>query len=653
MLRIALLTSLFPVSLLANEPSIFDLDLSELTLVEIASKTTENQLTVPSSTTVFDTNALSSLGINNVYDVLNYVPGMQITRGDWVGSVPKEHARGVYLDNGYLLIMIDGVRINDISFGKASVYSPHIPISAIERVEVIRGPGSVIYGSNAFLGAVNFITKKTSNNVELGIGNNGLKSLLAQYEANLTIGRLSSVFSATDHNGSSYVSRFNRKVYDPLSNYFLSIDLDYEHGNVHAFINHNTLHDFINLGGFSQENAHQSQTSALEFNHTILSTDKFEVDLKASYANFQIDSSGMVIAKEQGITQNDFLTGPYWRTQSTDLSLSAVWQYTSSISLNFGGALRYANQYQAGIATTHYDTVNQRVIPNDAFYLGETINFKSIPEFNALRENQRSNAIFGEIRWQKNNDFTLFAGARYDSIHQIDSKLSPRLSLIWQASQRNTLKLQYGESFRTPVNNEMYSSDDVTIGNSQLTSEYVKTSELVWLHLADFGQLEFVYFHNQLHDFINLVPLNNSESQFTFDNVVDETISGFESSFTIDNDKTNYAFTYTHLMNDPINQSFAQFASARISHQIGHIQFGLDFIWRDKVSSKISNEQVFSSGSYALTNLTANFKKGAYSVKLKAENLFDKQYNVFEPRMFNGAVPGKSRQLSISVGFSF
>jgi outer membrane receptor for ferrienterochelin and colicins len=92
---------------------VFSLDLTQLSEIEvtIASKTSETKATAPSTITVFDEHKLAALGVTNAFDVLNFVPGMQMARGDWVGAVPKEHARGVRLDNGYLLILLDGVRL--------------------------------------------------------------------------------------------------------------------------------------------------------------------------------------------------------------------------------------------------------------------------------------------------------------------------------------------------------------------------------------------------------------------------------------------------------------------------------------------------------------------------------------------------------------
>ena len=98
-----------------------------------------------------------------------------------LAPVPKDHARGVYLDSGNVLVMINGERVNESSFGKASVYMPYIPIEVIEKIEFIRGPGSAIYGSNAFLGVMNIVTSKERNAMQLVVGNNGRYGSTGQF----------------------------------------------------------------------------------------------------------------------------------------------------------------------------------------------------------------------------------------------------------------------------------------------------------------------------------------------------------------------------------------------------------------------------------------------------------------------------------------
>ena len=106
----------YTTPLLASEAEdLFALSFEDLldVHVDIASKTLETLASAPSTITVFNRQKIASLGVNNAFELMNFVPGMQSTRGDWVGAVPKDHARGVYLDSGNILVMINGERLNE------------------------------------------------------------------------------------------------------------------------------------------------------------------------------------------------------------------------------------------------------------------------------------------------------------------------------------------------------------------------------------------------------------------------------------------------------------------------------------------------------------------------------------------------------------
>jgi iron complex outermembrane receptor protein len=127
-------------------------------------------------------------------------------------------------------------------------------------------------------------------------------------------------------------------------------------------------------------------------------------------------------------------------------------------------------------------------------------------------------SAYGQLKIPFSDSFTFFIGARYDDVKDIDSKLSPRLASIYEINQSHTLKLQYGESFRTPVTNELFSNDSVTKGNPSLQSESVKTTELVWHYQNATLQTNAVLFYNELNDFIETVPFQGSDTLFTFEN---------------------------------------------------------------------------------------------------------------------------------------
>jgi outer membrane receptor for ferrienterochelin and colicins len=523
----------------------------------------------------------------------------------------------------------------------------------LEKVEIIRGPGSALYGSNAFLGVVNFITKKQHKQFEVALGEHGYQALNGSYNTtqnNLTFNTNVSIQKSA---GETYQAANNVSVNDPLKHVFLNAQLGYKTTQLAVHYIENQLDEYINLGGFSKQNVHKSQSMSASLNHTVWQSDTQTLDALLSYANFQIDSSGMVLPKELGVVSEDFLVGPNWRTQWSKVRLSHSVKLSADSQLNSGFEYRHASQYQAGVTTNYYDYQSELIIPNDAFYLGELVRLDNIPEFSALKASHDFYSVYSQLKWQLNPEWLFFFGARYDDIKGIDSKLSPRFSAIWQPVEGHSVKFQYGESFRTPVNNELYSSDSVTKGNPDLTSEYVKTTELAWLYLTHDLSLEAVVFYNQLRDFINLVP-TAGDSFFTFANTVNENITGLELSATkAFSNKLQLSANFTQLFDDPINASFKRFGNLSLSYPMSIANLHFNTIWRGKIDAPLSETTQYSEPSYALVNLKVDRSFGQHTLALSGENLFDKRYNIFDPRVSNGNVPGKGRNIVLSYQYTF
>ena len=130
----------------------------EDTVVVTASATEQNLKDAPASISVITQQDLQKKPIQNLKDVLQEVPGIQLTNeGDNRQGVS---IRG--LSSSYTLILVDGKRVNSRNavFRHNDFDLNWIPVDAIERIEVVRGPMSSLYGSDALGGVVNIITRK-------------------------------------------------------------------------------------------------------------------------------------------------------------------------------------------------------------------------------------------------------------------------------------------------------------------------------------------------------------------------------------------------------------------------------------------------------------------------------------------------------------
>ena len=132
---------------------------------------------IPASLVVITRQDIQSQGWGTLEEILSHIPGMyQINDYLWFGT-DSYGVRGFFSSGSFstMTVMVNGVSQKEDWYNSFPLSKINVPVEAIDRVEVIRGPMSVVYGSNAFLGAINIITNqdvKSSQGVA-GIGSNG------------------------------------------------------------------------------------------------------------------------------------------------------------------------------------------------------------------------------------------------------------------------------------------------------------------------------------------------------------------------------------------------------------------------------------------------------------------------------------------------
>ena len=642
-----------PFSAIATEADdLFALSVEDLleVHVDIASKTSETLASAPSTITVFNRKKIALLGVNNAFELMNFVPGMQSSRGDWVGAVPKDHARGVYLDSGNILVMINGERLNESSFGKASVYMPFIPVDIIEKVEFIRGPGSALYGSNAFLGVMNIVTKSQDNEMSVAIGNAG--QLGAAFSLSHQVNEHTHLFANGAYNSKSG-ARYPQGVKDPLQSIYLEAGLDINKLAVRGRYNQVELDDFLNLGGYSEDNQHRSENAFISLSYDWLTNDTSTLSTDIAYTDHKIQSAGMIApADALPLARYDSFIGPAWHTSDLNINLDASHQFDNGWLFNSGLEYSHAEQKKADLRTNYFDSNSGERIEANQYYQGGIVTIKDYAPFQQLQSTFETRSIYGQLKVPYSEQFTLFLGARYDDVKDLDSNLSPRIAAIYKPVDAHTLKLQYGESFRTPVTNELYSNDDVTVGNPNLKSEFVKTTEFVWRYEQRDWHVNSVFFYNQLHDFINIVPMSADNSKFTFANQLDDTNRGIElDSMLRLNDDISFEATYTQYFDTPMKPTFKRFASVIANYEYQQWLFSVNGVWRDEVSVQTTD---FKQPAYLLLGAVVSWQLSAHSqLSFKAHNILDKQYDVFDPRMADGAVAGVGSEYSVHYQIKF
>ena len=148
-----------PLNAQTGEVDVFDLSLEELSKVKIisVSNIVEELSDAPATVIVISMEEIEQRGYNDLSEIFDDLPGMEMVRpfGD---TYFKNYWRGYRNDIGApFLVMVDGVSLNTLYFGIITPMAS-LPLTVVERIEVVYGPASSVYGANAFMGVINIIT---------------------------------------------------------------------------------------------------------------------------------------------------------------------------------------------------------------------------------------------------------------------------------------------------------------------------------------------------------------------------------------------------------------------------------------------------------------------------------------------------------------
>ncbi|MEA2098789.1 MAG: TonB-dependent receptor [Campylobacterota bacterium] len=446
-----LLISFFVSNILASESfNIEDDFLNSLDEVsEIATKTKLNIDDTPSFVSVLRSDKLQKLGVNNIFEALSLVPGVQLTKE--LTGVPVVIFRGV-TQKGEVKLMVDGVTINN-SYRGSIYHFLDFPIEMVSRIEVIRGAGSVLYGSGAISGVINIITKssdKSAKNlafISTGIDKENIGTLLSA-----NIGRFNisldayyqkddnTVFIGTNTSGQTGDSDRH------LNDYSVGINISDEQFSLLARIKKSdagTAYGFLSILDTDSDkfnNQNNSLYTQLSYKNNINENNK--ITLMTAYNNYEQygevhhPSSPIIdtIYKEESYFSEINLLSKFL----TDNELLIGARYESSKTVESEWFLNTSPHIPISDPSLTRDTYS--------FYLNDNYSASS------------------------NLDIT--AGLRFDHYSDFGNAYSPNLGLVYRLTDKIKIKALYSQAFRAPswveltsnINLEAESSSSVETG---------------------------------------------------------------------------------------------------------------------------------------------------------------------------------------------
>lgn len=477
---------------------LIDLPIEELVQVSIATGKKQSLSKAPAITSVITSEDIDAAGAVDIDEVLEMVPGLHVARSSTYNSIYA--IRGVYsTDNPQVLVLINGIPINTLYSGSHGIAWGGMPVNGIARVEIIRGPGSALFGSDAFSGVINIITKNKSDikGTEVGTRMGSFNSrdgwllhgdsyrdvdIAVMIEHHETDGARylieKDAQTSIDNRFGTHASHAPGTTNLNKKNLDLRTELSYHGWKLRA--GYQKRHQGIGAG-FAEALDPDGSVSEDRLNLDLTYRDpaltkNWDVSTQVSY--LQGNTKADVTILPPGSFNNTYPQGMIYKADGSEhhVNMDVTGFYTgwTNHSIRLGLGYTYASLYRYR-EYSNYNNLTGRPY-NSAISLVDV----SGTEHASLTPRKRENwhAFIQDVyAFAPNWEFT--AGLRYDYYSDFNSAINPRFALVWQTWNNLTTKLLYGQAFRSPSLTELYAQDDPTsLGNPKLKAEVIHTVEL-------------------------------------------------------------------------------------------------------------------------------------------------------------------------------
>ena len=641
---------------------------TEEEIVVSALKRPRTVLKSPAIMSVITAKQIKQMGFRTLIDVLRMVPGFYISM-DETGE--REVAvRGVLDDASQKIkVLIDGHSINDVWRGGAMWNFDDLPVENIKRIEVIRGPGSALYGQNAFLAVIDIITKDTEDIDGFQVTTSGGSFSTQNY--NLLFGRelgglkISGFLDYFDTQGFSKkieqdvlfpaaASRSPGQSQNRKEKTDLNLRLSYNNLEVKAKYMKKRRKDYIGVGdALNEESILRDTYMFTEFTYKLSLSEKLNMTPKVYYDQYNYDPffeqrpDGHLGVYPEGIKGQ-----LRFKQRTIGFENQVNYKLFEGNELTFGLQYEWIHQHDIKYGKNSHPITNA--------------NLTTVTDFThdlpfTRKATRHIYAFYLQDEWNITKDIDLTIGVRHDRFTRFEGTTNPRVGLIWRFIEDAHLKLLLATAFKAPSFQEMFlTNNSVKIGNPSLDPEKINTFEIgLGYHFTEHMRASINYFYNRIRDKIIL----DTATPKQFQNGGGSRIHGIEAEWKADFGNDNYVFAnYTfqdaedtrdrnrlpdvpvHNGNIGINAGFCKYTNANLTTHLSGPRPREDGDTRRDIPAQ------------ALVNMTLIGKNfiDNFEVRGSVFNLFDKSY--YDPAPQNTVptdYPQQGRSFTIELRYQF
>ncbi len=515
-------------------------------LISLATGAPQKLTRAPATATVITAEDIAKIGATDLDQVLETVPGLHVAYSS-LFYAPIYVIRGIHSTfNPQVLVLINGISITNLYQGDRNLAWGGMPVNNIARIEVVRGPGSALFGADAFSGTINIITKTAEDiqGTEAGVRAGSFNTKDAWLLHGGKWGGLDVAFSMELHTTDGQREIIEADAQTGLDAIFgtaaslapgplnlqrdtLDTRLDLSRGDWRLRLGYQARRR-LGLGvGVGQALEPQSNLESDRLNgdityHNPSLTQNWDVTGQVSYFNTSQISNFVIFPPGAfgGAFPEGMIGNPELYERHARLSLTGLYTGIAAHRLRLSAGYNHGNLYKA--------TESKNFSPTFA-PLGSVVDVSDTAPF--IRPHSR-NVFYAlaQDEWSFMRDWELTAGVRWDHYSDFGDTVNPRLALVWLTDYNLTTKLLYGRAFRAPSFAEQFNiNNPVALGNPALKPETINTVELLFDYQATADlATKLSLFRYKAKDIIRFVPDPAPATTITAQNTGGQNGYGFE-----------------------------------------------------------------------------------------------------------------------------
>jgi len=517
-------------------------------LVSIATGTSTPISKAPSVASVISAEQIEAMGATHLDEVLERIPGLHVMPSDLNRLDPVYSIRGIQTGfNPQILVLMNGAEVKDYLNGGLP-FTFQMPLSNISRIEVIRGPGSAVYGADAYSGVINIITKTAAENEAgaAGVRAGSFQSRDVWVQKGYQTENFAISFSLenqrSDGDDGRVVTADAQTTWDNLNGTNASLapgalSTHYDVTNMHLDLSSGnwSLQNWFwqqDQGGLGQGGAqaldnrgYQDATqllSHLNYDRDLSDALKLEADLSyqrsesdslfylfPAGSTFRIGADGNISTTGNLVTFPDgYIGNPQVVSENVSAELTTLYNGFQDHSLRLS-----TGWSESRVEAEEHKNYGPGVIDGTSSPVDGTLtNVTGTDDIFLQDQTRESYFVSAQDQWQLNNDWSFTAGIRWDHFEDFGNATTPRLALVWEPLHNLTTKLLYGEAFRAPSFAELYFQNNPSaLGNPNLKPEEIKTWELAFDYRPNFDTgVKLSLFNYEATDLIAIVAQGSS-----------------------------------------------------------------------------------------------------------------------------------------------